>query len=252
MYFAATFIYFGSKNNLWGVIPMRNFLLLSLAVVTFFISGCSNEGPTAPANSYEPVFSGRVVDKNGRPVAGAGIHYIPEFDYISHSVHLFKPNPATTVAFVVPEESAVTLVLLRLGTRDTVAYLVKDDTLNAGLHFFSTDGLNLTNGVYLCVVKYGYKTRENMFLMMSNENELAYKEPLARTNSSGEFTLPYSMLGIGLKFAFTSETGPELRGYKWISNRMSIFIAKEGYTSLKEALTADTTANFRKTFVLMK
>lgn len=252
MYFAATFIYFGSKNILWGVIPMRNFLLLSFLIITLAIPGCTSDSPTAPSKSNDAVFSGRVVDKNGRPVAGAGIHYIPEFDIISNSTRLLKPNPSTTVAFTIPENSVVTLVLLKAGTRDTVAYLAKDDTLNAGVYHFSTGDLNLTNGVYLYVLKCGDKISEHMMLMMSDENDLAGKEPLAMTNSSGEFTIPYSVLGIGLKFAFTSGTSPDVLGYNVISNRMSVFITKEGYSSLKETVTVDTKANFRKTFVLMK
>ena len=213
------------------------------------LSSCSE--PVTPEE--EPVLVGKVVNEDGDPVEGVGIHYIPQTINIDTTSALNKPMPSTIIQFQLPDSAVVDLVILRFGTRDTVGYLLRNHWMLAGNYQLEFNLDSLTNGVYIYVLKYNDVVSEKIMLLVKLDlSELANSKPLVKTDSNGMFTLPYNILGLGLRFTRTSGGTPEPVGYTIITDNISLFMVKDGYHNHLEEIKVDTTQTLNKTFILNK
>ena len=146
----------------------------------------------------------------------------------------------------------VDLVILRYGSRDTIAWLLRNEKLKAGTYSVLFDGQNQTNGVYVYILKFNNNVIEKNMLLMKNQAELVSSNPLVKTDKDGNFKLPFNILAIGLSFIKTGEESPEPISKMIISDNLSLFMVKEGYQNYLEEMKVDTNLTITKTFKLKK
>ncbi|NLT50432.1 MAG: hypothetical protein GXX85_05895 [Ignavibacteria bacterium] len=221
-----------------------------LVITGFLASGCDkNEGPVLYEDSNSAI-SGLVVDEDGRPIEDAGIHYMPQL--IKETKSLSKPNPSTAIMFTIPSGSGiVSLYILRYGSRDTVAILLKNQFLEGGTHINRFD-CNWTNGIYYYVLEINGKASEHkMFMIYLDKSELETTEPLSATDRYGNFSLPIKLLGIGEKFTRTDEVG-EIISTEIISPEFEVIATKEGYYPSSETVNIAERGKTFKRIVLKK
>jgi hypothetical protein len=220
------------------------FLVLFTCLIIF--SGCVN---TTDPSDDEPAIYGRVTDKNGLPLAGVNVHYIPELFDSSFGKVIQDPNIGVRIYFSITEESYVRLILTEHLTGDTINILV-DDTLSAGSYYISVDARPLTNGIYNYILKINDQETTRILFIIKATEDLVTSEPLTVTDNNGNFKLLYKRLGIGDVLQMTSESSPDPIGYQIISNKLDLFFTKPGYYNLQESIIIDTNKTFRKTFVI--
>jgi hypothetical protein len=228
------------------------FSLIAFIVIGFTVFSCSDDGPTAPLDN-DKILYGKVVDQQGNPVSGVNIHFIPSLiDTGLQKRGLLEPTPSTVIKFSIPEQTYVTLVLLRHSSRDTIAYLINNELLNAGNYALDANTESLTNGVYDYVLKYGTSIFEKSFLVLKTPEELVSAIPLVVTDSDGKFQLNYNEFGIGSVFGFSSEVSPEILFYKEISDTIQIHLIKNGFNNYLETVVIDTNKALNKNFTVTK
>lgn len=228
------------------------FPLIAFIVIGFTVFSCSDDGPTAPSDSNKILY-GKVIDQQGNPVSGVNVHFIPSLiDTGLQKRSLLEPTPSTVIKFSIPEQSYVTLVLLRHSSRDTISYLINNELLNAGNYAVDANTESLTNGVYDYVLKYGTSIIEKSFLVLKTPEELVSTIPLVVTDSEGKFQLNYNDFGIGSVFGFSSEASPEILYYKEISDTIQILLMKDNFNNYLETVLIDTTKTLNKSFIITK
>ena len=221
-----------------------------LTIALLFIltmSGCKkNDNPTSVEELPQYLY-GRVIDSQGSPVEGCGVHYI----YTMTGSPLAKigtTNSSTNILFYVPTRSKVTLTILRWYTRDTIATLV-NDTLNAGSHLVTFDADKITNGIYIEQLKVDTLLQEtHMSLMVDNISYLVNTTLLVTTNSSGSFKLPYGVFGFNIPFPGPGEIADSI----YISHTIEIVVYKSGYLTATKTITIDEAISMNQTFTLTK
>ncbi|HMK39687.1 MAG TPA: hypothetical protein VK569_10125 [Bacteroidota bacterium] len=208
-----------------------------------------NDNPIAPS-SPGGTLTGVVHDQNGAPVPDAGVHYI--YQKVSLSA-LSKPGgtcPSTSISYTVPASGHVTLCILRWYTRELIDTLV-DQQQNAGMYRVIVDSRHLTNGVYLCQLRIdSFLSEQPLALLMTDTASLIQADPLTKTNAQGEFTLPYGVFGFALHLAVTSPSGPAVIDSVCISRSIQLVLYRQGYQTLVQPITIDTTQDLSETFTL--
>ena len=227
------------------IIPLS--LLLFIGLILFSCSGETN--PVTP-DENEHILFGKVIDQEGNPVSGVNIHYVPSLtDTEIHKEGLQKRTSSTYIVFSIPEQTNVTLVLLKHSIKDTLSYLLKNELLNPGRYSITVNTDSLTNGIYDYTLKYGPTfIEENSFLIQKSPEELVSTIPLTVTDSEGRFQLNYNEFGIGNIFIIPNES-PQ---YKKISDTIQIFLTKENYNNYLEPVVIDTNKATIKDFIFTK
>jgi hypothetical protein len=219
-----------------------------LFLLIAFTLGCSDGGPTI-SNEGSAAIIGKIVDSNGNPLEGVGVHYIPKL--VGNAPTGFaKITPSTIISFTIPEPTELTVYILRYGSRDTVAVIMQDESVAAGNHAVEFSGDSLTNGVYIYVIEYDDKHYERKMLFLKNYHELWKAIPLAESSDEGSFTLPYDLLAIGEYFPRTSETDPTVIDSMFISSEITLVITRGENEFNLEDLVVDKFTTIEKTFTL--
>ena len=226
-------------------------LTFFLAPIILFIlatSGCKkDDNPLSPQENISSL-SGTVVDAQGNPVEGCGVHYI----YTMTTSPLSKVDqtcPSTSIQFTILTRSKVTLKIFRCSTRDSIATLV-DDTLDAGSHMLAFDASKVTNGIYVYQLRVDTLVQEHYFaLNVSDVSALVQTRPLVTTNSSGAFKIPYGVFGFGIPFALTSSAGLPIETL-YVSHALQMVLYKSGYAIESKTITIDEVRGMNQTFTL--
>jgi hypothetical protein len=114
------------------------------------------------------------------------------------------------------------------------------------------DATPYTNGVYIYQIETDSTTTEARMLLLNPDlSTLTTSTPLAVSNASGQFTLAYDLLGIGLSVRRVSSSGSAIDTV-YISHAISVIIAKPGYQTIEQSLTLPNSEGIQRTFVLSK
>jgi hypothetical protein len=97
----------------------------------------------------------------------------------------------------------------------------------------------------------GDATEHHMVVPNSNLAQLVETRPLATSDSTGHFTIPYGLFGFDAPVVISSATG-EAIDTTYISRTLSIVVAKHGYTTSEEAWTVPASEGIQRLFVLRK
>jgi hypothetical protein len=215
------------------------------------MSGCKKgDNPLSTRENIPSYLTGQVIDSQGKPVEGCGVHYIYSMT-TSSLAKTVKTCPSTNIQFNIPTRSKVTIKIFRWYTRDTIATLV-DDTLDAGSHMVTFNAAKVTNGIYIYHLKVDTLIQElHMSLLVDDISALVNTNPLVTTNVSGSFNLPYGIFGFGMPFARTSASGSSLDSV-YVSHTIQIILYKSGYLTTTKTITIDETNGMIQTFTLTK
>ncbi len=219
-----------------------------LFLLFLFTFGCSDGGPTISDEGGSAII-GKIVDSNGNPLEGVGVHYIPKLVDTAPS-GFAKITPTTIISFSIPEPTELTVYILRFGSRDTVAVIMQNESVAAGTYTSDFSGETLTNGVYIYVIEYDDKHFENKMLLLKSYGELWNTIPLAKSSSDGSFILPYDILAIGEYFPRTSLADPSIVDSMFISSEITLVITRGQYNFYMEDLVVDKYIAVEKTFTL--
>jgi len=223
-----------------GLIPMLSFALL--------MSGCKKNDNPISGEQPSQFFYGQVVDSQGNPLEGCGVHYIDTYT-TSPLAKIGTSSSFDSINFTLSRRSNVTIRILRWFTRDTIETVV-DDSLDAGYHAIAFDDTKLTNGIYLYESKIDTLLVESRFNRITTDISLLVNTtPLATTNSSGSFKLPYGIFGFGLPWD-QSGNGPVVTVY--VSHTIQMVVYKPGYLTTTKTITIDEANSAIQTFTLAK
>jgi len=212
---------------------------------------CNKSNPTGP-NQSSAYLNGTVVDSQGNPIDSVNFHYIPTLVHLS--LQKSGPDricPATMIKYSIPRNSFVNLSIYRWFTRDLIATLVNENQ-NAGTYAVTLDASSVTNGVYIFRLAVDSLVTEHNMLLIQDTTTLTSTIPLATTNSSGQFSEPIGVFGIGLPFYISSSSGPTVIDTEYISSTIQVVLCKAGYKTLVQSVTIDTTKSLSQRFTLEK
>ena len=215
------------------------------------LESCNKSNPVSP-NQTTPYLYGQVVDNHGNPVDGVNFHYIPNL--VHHAVpksRLDNVNSTVRIYFIVSRTSLVNLSVYRYFTQDLIVTLV-NDTLAAGAHSVGFNDSSITDGVYYYRLTMDTTVITKYILLIQDTASLPLTTPLAVTNSSGQFSEPIGVFGIGMRFLISPSSSPTPLDTEYISNTIQVVLSKTGYKTLTEPLTIDTTKSINQRFVLKK
>lgn len=222
-----------------------SFLTLSFALMT---SGCKKNDNPVSGDQPSQFFYGQVVDSQGNPLEGCGVHYIDTYT----TSPLAKTGMASSfdsIKFTLSTRSKVTIKILRWFTRDTIVTVV-DDSLDAGYQAVAFDETKFTNGIYVYQTTIDSSFAEARLNIMNTDiSALVNTTPLATTNSSGSFKLPYGIFGFGLPWDQYGD-GPVESVY--VSHTIEMVVYKSGYLTTTKTITIDTTNSAVHSFTLTK
>ncbi len=210
---------------------------------------CNKSNPIGP-NQSSAYLNGQVIDSQGNPIDSVNFHYIPNL--VHSGLEKSSPGkicPSTQIEFTVLRRSYVNLSIYRWFTRDLIATLV-NDTLEAGVHAVTFDGASFTNGVYIYHLAEDTVVLEKYMFLIQDTSSLPSTFPLAVTNSSGRFSEPIGVFGIGLPFYITTPQGPTPTDTVYISSTIQVVLCKAGFKTLVQSVTIDTTKSFNQRFIL--
>jgi len=233
------------RNFLRFVLLIQAILTLSFAVL---VTGCRKNDNPISGEQPSQFFYGQVVDSQGHPLEGCGIHYI----YTLTPSPLAKTGTTSSsgdIRFTLPTRSKVTIKILRWFTRDTIVTVI-DDSLDAGYHEITFDESKFTNGIYIYQFKTDTSLVEARFnLIDSDISSLVNTAPLITTNSSGSFKLPYGIFGFGIPW---DQSGDQQIDSVYVSHTIQMVVNKSGYLTTTKTITIDGTSGAVQTFTLTK
>jgi hypothetical protein len=226
-----------------------NYYITPILLFMLALTGCEKDNnPLSTLENVPSYLTGRVVDSQGKPIDGCGVHYI----YTMTSSSLAKTGktcPSTIISYQIPNRSKVTLKIFRYFTQDSIATLV-DDTLNAGSYSTQFDATNITNGIYIYQLRADSIFQEKFMAICNTDiSILANTIPLLKTNSSGIFSLPYAVLGFRKPFTGISSSGSAVDSV-YVSHTIQIVLAKNGYVTNVKTITIDDAKGMAQTFTL--
>jgi hypothetical protein len=229
---------------------MKSLILAFCALTIIGISGCKKDDNPVSSDGTLGYFTGRVIDNNGTAVSGAKIHAIPNIIETGTFEKISSINDIIQFQFSLPQISMVNLILLRKGTSDTVAIIIQNSEMPAGVHriFFDTD--SLTAGIYTMKLEFRSERIEKDLILLKGPSALVNANALINTDTNGKFVLSNKIFVIGASFTRTSEVSPDSIGAITVTNKVTFLIMKEGYKSLQEIITIDTTIACFKLFTL--
>jgi len=229
---------------------MKRLLVPCFLVLTTIILIVGCEGPSQ-SNEDNFTFYGQIINNQGQPVQGAKIHYKSELKerLLKNGVEIC---PSTLISFQIPKETYVVVKIYQWYSREYLFTLV-NDTLKSGNYTFSSLPENLTNGFYVYELTTEDTVYENtMYVQTVDWNLLAQTDPLAITNSEGEFEIPVGMFGFDVELKSTGLDGSDELTTMSISRTIEIIVYEKGATfpSLTEETTIEESKNVYKTFTL--
>jgi len=234
-----------NRNLVRFVLSIEVILTLSFAVL---MSGCKKNDNPISGEQPSQFFYGQVVDSQGNPLEGCGIHYL----YTLTTSPLAKTGTTSSsgdIRFTLPTRSKVTIKILRWFTRDTILTLV-DDSLDAGYHEITFDETKFTNGIYIYQITTDTLLVETRVNIIDNDiSSLVNTTPLVITSSSGSFKLPYGIFGFGIPW---DQSGDGPIDSVYASHTIQIVLYKSGYLTTTKTITIDETNSAVQTFTLTK
>ncbi|MDP2302610.1 MAG: hypothetical protein Q8N03_09340 [Ignavibacteria bacterium] len=233
---------------------MRNriFFIVLILIGLSLHFGCKKNDNPVNSEGTLGYFTGKVVDENGNAVIGAKIHAIPNVLQTSTLEKITSINEIIEFQFSLQQTSIVNLILLRRGTSDTVAVVIQNQEMPAGVHSIFFETTELTAGVYTMKLEYGNERIENNLILLKEISELTNANPTIITKEDGKFILPNKLFSIGVSFIRTSGISPDSIGAITVTNNVTFLIMKEGFKNLQENITIDTTIASLKLFTLQK
>ncbi|MBU0476190.1 MAG: hypothetical protein KKF62_18745 [Bacteroidetes bacterium] len=223
-----------------------SYLLAIIAII--LIVGCEN--PSEPEDDNF-VFYGQIINKQGKPVQGAKIHYKSEL-----KEKLLKGSnkicPSTLISFVIPKETHAEVKVYRWYSREYLFTLVNDN-LKSGYYSYSSLPMNLTNGFYTYELTTEDTVYENiMYLQTVDWRILAQTDPLAITNSEGKFEIAIGVFGFDVEMKNYGYSGTSEPITMSISRTIEIVIYEgdETLPSLVKETTIEKNKNINKTFTI--
>jgi hypothetical protein len=214
----------------------------------------------------EPFIHGSVVDAEGDPVNGAGIHLI--FDFLKalprrrgapkHRSKASTPNfrldqnypnpanPSTIIQYQIPSDDHVNLTVLDRAGFPVVTFL--DHQQQAGFHarFWNghLDGHRaIANGFFTVRLTAGGQTEEKPLCFNRDDPALLRTQnadPVLVTDAVGRFTLSYDKTHYGETIVRTGHTGPDPLD-QWTVSNISLVVLKDGFQPLVVPMDIDTT-----------
>ncbi len=230
------------------MIRSNSFLIVAFCIAFGFLgAGCKDNG--ADPNGV-PYFHGQVVDDQGCPIQGVGVHYL--FDLLPSE--LSKGNntlPSTTIHYELPRAGHVTLKILRWYTREFIATLI-DTQQNAGVYQVSFDVSHVTNGIYIYRLSIDTAVTEKRMLLLNTViAELVQARPLVTSDARGQVTIANGQFGFGVPFIHTSTSG-NILDTTYISPAIQMVLYKEGYQTLVQPISIDPSREMSVNFVLRR
>lgn len=225
---------------------------------------CHKDNPVQ-VDERTPALYGTVINTSGVAVESVGVHFIPHFDKTifpfsqskaSQIITVSHTNPTTTIEFAIPTDGIVTLILYRYGSNDLIDTLLDHEQMLAGVNGIDFDASLLTNGTYYFRLFFnGSLLDERRMLLVAFINNdtsiIAHSNPLCSTSHLGQFTVPYSVFGIGLKFIRTID-GPTPVDTITIVDSIDLVLFKPGYKTFIQGMKIDTTKAFVGSFTLQQ
>jgi hypothetical protein len=132
----------------------------------------------------------------------------------------------------------VSLEIFRYFRNDSLGRIVFD-TLNAGQYSYQVDISKFTNGLYIYRLVIDTTKVEKVFFCLNPDLSILLQSvPLAETNSNGEFSLPYGLLGFDYPLVRVAENGTVI-DTTHISLSIQLVLHKTGYNTLMQSITID-------------
>lgn len=233
-----------------------------LVILLLASLACNKDDNPLQPGGQTPFFFGSVVNANGAAVESVGVHFIPHLDPSPFTreqanagdlLVVSETNPTTTIAFDLPADGIVTLILYRYGSNDLIDTLLNHEPMFAGTNEAALNARALTNGIYYyrLFVNDTLHFTGNILLIAFFRNDsaaIASVEPLRITNHMGQFTLPYAVFGVGLKFAHM--TAASVMDTITVVDSLDLVLYKPGFKVLIQGMKIDTTQTFVGTFTL--
>lgn len=221
-------------------------LLLCAALIAF---ACKDLGSPLTQRAAAGSLSGLVNDGQGNPLPGVGVHYIFLTLPVRAPAKVTGAAPNITIEFTLAHDGHVTLRLLRWYTRQSAATLI-DTMLNAGNHIVVVAPSAFTNGVYIAQLNADNVLSEFPIIVQNPDpTSLVNTSPLAITDSTGRFTIPYGVFAFGLPVRVTAPATGVIDSVL-ISTSIQIVLFKNGYQILLQPVVIDTTESMSSVFVL--
>jgi hypothetical protein len=221
--------------------------ILLLSLVSLY---CKREDNIVLPEDLPPFLYGKVTDNQGNLLEDVAIHYI--YKTVASSLNKsLKICPTTQITFSIPKRANVSLKIYRWYTMDLIATLV-DTIKEAGYYAIPFDVTKITNGCYIYrLLIDSTVTEKHMWLLETDIQSLINATPLTKSNSTGQFSLPLEIFGIGMQ-TLTSGSSPTDIDTVYISHSIQLVLYKNGYRTLVSPMTIDPTKGIRETFKLEK
>lgn len=246
-------------------------IVILLLLVSLFQVACSKDRPTKP-EPVEGVLRGKVVDQEGRPLAGAHINLGYEFgqltmpptynvknpsEYFLVGQNYPNPyNPLTNFTFTLNKPARIVITIVPSVYTANVFATLLDESLLAGTYVITwnsklPDSTFITNGHHT----YRFEALDGSAVLFRDERFLfqnsldpeivSNMNPMVTANFNGEFTIPYLLTSIGDTVAVTLESGAEIIGGVVVSDSLTVFASLPGYeTAMKRALFGENDSPF--------
>jgi len=195
-------------------------------LLCLFASSCTDFGIPPVPPLPEKTLSGLVIDEQGNPLPGVGVHYIFSTVPPEAPANVNAGEVSVMIGFSLAHDGPVTLRLLRWYTREVAKTLI-DTIMLAGSYNIAVDPAALTNGVYTAQLNADDTLREFPVMMLNNDPvSLVATSPLATTDSHGRFSLPDGVFAFGVPLRQSSGTGPAGGTSLFISRAIQLVLFK--------------------------
>lgn len=252
-------------------IPKSYIILISLLTHALFYFACSNDQPSKP-EQIKGVLRGKVVDQDGRPLAGAQINLGYDFGMPiapptqqnmmpseTFSVEQNYPNPynsSTSFTFTLRKPARIVIKVVPSVYTSNVFATIYDKLLTEGTYVIQwnsklSDSTHITNGHH----PYRFNALDGNAVLFEEERFLfqnsldpeivSNMSPMLTADFNGEFTIPRLLTSIGDTVAFTLESEPQVIGGVVVSDSIAVFASLPGYeTTMKRTLFRENDSPF--------
>ena len=251
-----------------GFILVRNGIAISSYEVTDLLKG---QGTTNSKHVYNYI-DRDIVDLGQYKYELKSVNYIgyedllelhvdlivdinPIFPVYDNSLHQNYPNPfdgSTTISFSIkePGNAKITIYNLRSEVIDEINYELEypgSNTIN-----YNAWDKKLSNGLYHYEIQFGdYSKKRRMFVNDPDATKLSETEPIAISNTTGNFSIDPDDFGFGLEVGFRDEFNYEL-GLASVPNTLTLCLIKDGYQTLVKEVTIDPEGGQRLDFTMVQ
>lgn len=219
---------------------MTKHIIFILIVSLLFIGGdCKNDDNPITPNSKSPSFYGIITDQNGNSLSDISVYCNFMWRTLTKSSNAMS---TITIPFNLSDTSDVILSLFKLGSKDTLAILLKGRR-PPGNYSIGYETTKLQNGLYTFYLMINQSnTRIDVAHQTYDYSVLFNTTPTTISSSDGQFILSFDSLGATRKFGNS----------KIITDSVDIILFKQGYQVLKTGFRIDSTKAIEYTFKLVK